>query len=232
MNTASGSRSTDTIRLLRIAGLIACLGSAVVFAADLLFLGGPLGPDQPNVMYLVPTKPDWMVLWGHTLGVLFIPLCLAGMILVWHGLRPAGFWTATLITAGLTSLFAVGPFVHGMYAPIGALIGAQQQIDEALYTALMDQYLLYFTSPALPMIALLMLASIAFSIVVLMGRSAFPRWLGLWSLGPMIVLFMLSPRYLPPDLAGIVSPACVHMAYLPFIAFVTWRLWNGVPSQP
>ncbi|MEM1285603.1 MAG: hypothetical protein AAGH43_09465 [Pseudomonadota bacterium] len=225
----SPSAPDDVTRLLRYGGLVACFASATVFAADLLLLGGALQPDQPNVMHIIPTKPDWMVFWGHTLGVLFIPVCLTGMILVWHGLRPAGFWVATLITFGLATLFAVGPFIHGMYAPIGALIGVRDQLGEPLYTRLMDGHGTYFAGPLMPTIILLMLASLAFSLLVLMGRTAFPRWLGLWSLGPMMLLFVLSPRYLPAGLAGIVSPACVHMAYLPFISFVTWWMWNGPP---
>ena len=219
----------DLISLLRICGVSASLASFTVLIADLLLLGGRMQSNEPNLFYRMTKKPSWSLFWGHALGVLAIPFCLPGLVLIGYALWPLGPSLAIWITVGLASLFLIGPFVHGLYAPLGAILREQSNgtLDDATAKRLASQLSRYLAVPAIPMLLVFMLASVALSTALLMGDARLPAWLGLWCLGPLMAALAVSNRFLPAALAGIAQPACVHVVYFPFIATATWLLWNG-----
>ena len=219
----------DLVLLLRICGITACIASFTVLIADLLLTGGPLQPNEPSPTYRLLKKPEVSVFWGHSLDVRAIPFCLAGLVLVSYGLWPIGIWLSLAITVGLASLFVLGPFAHGLVAPGGLILRAQAdgKIDQASVDQIMAKLRRYIGAPALPFFAIFMMASVALSVVVLVGNTRLPAWLGLWCLGPLMLVCMRSYSFLPARLAGFLGPTCVHIVYLPFITAVTWLLWDG-----
>ena len=219
----------DLVLLLRLCGIIACLASLTVLISDLLLAGGALQPDEPSPTYRLLKKTEASVFWGHTLGVLAIPFCLPGLVLVGYGLLPIGAWSSLAIAAGLASLFLLGPFAHGLVAPTGAILRAHAdgKLDQATFDRLIPKLRLYVAAPALPLLAIFMIASVALSAVLLLGNTGLPAWLGLWCLGPLMLFCYRSYGFLPAPIAGFLGPASVHVVYLPFIAFVTWLLWDG-----
>lgn len=219
----------DLILLLRLCGLTACLASFIVLISDLLLAGGRVQPDEPNAAYRILKKSDASVFWGHTLGVIAIPFCLGGHVLLGYALWPIGAWSSLAITAGLASLFLLGPFVHGLHAPIGLFLRehAEGRMTPERFGEIRVTLRRYVAGPALPLLGLFMVASLVFSGVVLMGETRLPAWMGLWCLGPLMLALHQSNRFLPGGVAGVLAPACVHVIYLPFIALVTWLLWNG-----
>ncbi len=85
------------LTLLAIAG---CLGT---YAADLLLLAAPLSGSEYFAVYqgTMVDASHTRLLWGNTLGLIFLPLQLFGLWVVHRALACAHPWLARLASLGL-----------------------------------------------------------------------------------------------------------------------------------
>lgn len=225
---------------LRMTGLLALAGAFLYAVGDVLLLASKVSLDDyprlkpfakllSDAEKMVVLSPNRMI-WGALLGVFATPLVLAGFWQVYKGL--SGAHASLTLATGL--LFAtasvVGAFVHGTFYFMGEYIQALNKVDDGSQSVIADMIarhrkVLIITYA--PVIILILIASILFSILVASGKTAFPVWMAAVNPVTMTIVWLILKRILPQSVRGWTEGAGFNIAYLAFFACTTITLWNG-----
>ena len=225
---------------LRITGLIALLGALLFAIGDVLLLASKASlADYPRLKpfakllsdaeKMVVLSPNRMI-WGALLGVFAAPLVLAGYWQIYQGLSGAN--TSIVLTTVL--LFAVasvvGAFVHGTFYYMGEYIQALNKVEDGSQSVIADMIVRHrkvLIISYAPVLILILIASILFSILVASGQTAFPVWIAGINPVTMTIVWLILKRILPQSVRDWTEGAGFNIAYLAFFACTTITLWNG-----
>jgi len=225
---------------LRITGLLALLGAFLYGTGDVLLLASKANLDDypklkpfakllSDAEKMVALSPNRMI-WGALLGVFATPLVLAGFWQVYRGLNGANS-SLTLATGLLFATASViGAFVHGTFYFMGEYIQALNKVEDGSQSVIADMIarhrkVLIITYA--PVLILILIASILFSILVASGRTAFPVWMAWINPVTMTIAWLILKRILPQFIRDWTEGAGFNIAYLAFFACTTITLWNG-----
>ncbi len=225
---------------LRITGILALSGAFLYAIGDVLLLASkasledyprlkPFGKLLSEAEKMVVLPPGRM-LWGALIGVFATPLVLAGFWQVYQGLNGANE-TLTLLTGLLFAVASViGAFVHGTFYYMGEYVQALNKVDDGSQAVIADMIgrhrrVLFITYA--PLLVLIVIASILFSMLVASGETAFPTWMAAINPVTMTIGWMLIKRFLPQFVREWTEGAGFNIAYLLFFTFTTLTLWNG-----
>lgn len=224
---------------LRITGLLALLGALLYAIGDVLLLASkasldhypklkPFGKLLSDAEKMVVLPPNRMI-WGALIGVFATPLILTGFWQIYQGLHGASE-TLTFLTGVLFAVASViGAFVHGTFYYMGEYVQALNKVDDGSQSVIADMIarhrkVLIITYA--PVLILILVASILFSILVATGRTAFPVWMAAINPVTMTLAWLLIKRILPPFVRDWTEGAGFNIAFLAFFAFTTITLWN------
>jgi hypothetical protein len=228
------------ITSLRITGLLALFGACLYAIGDVLLLAGkasldhyprlrPFGKLLSTAERMVVLPPNRM-LWGALIGVFATPLMLAGFWQVYQGLNGANE-TLTLITGLLFAIASViGAFVHGTFYYMGEYVQALNKVEDgsqAVIAEMLARHRNVLLITYTPLMILIIIASILFSILVASGKTAFPVWMAAINPVTMTIVWLLIKRILPQFVRDWTEGAGFNIAYLAFFACTTLTLWNG-----
>jgi len=225
---------------LRITGLLALLGAFLYAIGDVLLLASKVNPDHyprlkpfakllSDAEKMVVLPPNRMI-WGALLGVFATPLVLAGFWQVYKGLNGANE-SLNLATALLFAVASiVGAFVHGTFYYMGEYIQALNKVEDGSQSVIADMIarhrrVLIITYA--PVLIIILIASILFSILVASGRTAFPVWMAAVNPVTMTIAWLILKRILPQSVRDSAEGAGFNIAYMAFFACTTFTLWNG-----
>lgn len=228
------------IAALRITGLLALAGALLYAIGDVLLLASKAALDDyprlkpfakllSDAEKMVVLPPNRMI-WGALLGVFATPLVLAGYWQIYKGLNGAN--ASLSLATGL--LFAVasiiGAFVHGTFYFMGEYIQALNRVEDGSQSVIADMIarhrkVLIITYA--PVLILIIIASILFSLLVASGRTAFPIWMAAVNPVTMTIAWLVLKRILPQSVRDWTEGAGFNIAYLAFFACTTITLWNG-----
>ena len=224
---------------LRAAGLAAIVGACLYAVGDVLLLAGKVSLDdyprlKPFAKLLSDAEkmvvfPPRRLIWGALLGVFSTPLILAGFWQVYQGLGSGE--ALTFLTALLFIVASViGAFVHGTFYYMGEYVQALNKVDDGSQGVIADMIarhrkVLIITYG--PILVLIVIASILFSILVASGRTAFPFWMAAVNPVTMTLAWLLLKRILPQFVRDHTEGAGFNIAYLAFFACTTATLWNA-----
>ena len=225
---------------LRIAGLLALLGAFLYAIGDVLLLASKANLDDypklkpfakllSDAERMVVLSPNRMI-WGALLGVFATPLVLAGFWQVYQGLEGAN--ASLVLTTGLLFAIAsvIGAFVHGTFYFMGEYVHALNKVDEhsqAVIADMIARHRKVLIITYAPVLILIIIASIMFSILVASGRTAFPIWMAAINPLTMTIAWLLIKRILPQFVRDAAEGAGFNIAYFAFFACTTITLWNG-----
>lgn len=224
---------------LRITGILALVGALLYAIGDVLLLASKISLDnyprlKPFVKLLsdaekmVVLSPNRMI-WGALIGVFATPLVLAGFWQVYQGLE-GGNQTLTLVTALLFAVAAViGAFVHGTFYYMGEYVQALNKVEDGSQTVIAEMITRHrkvLIISYAPVLILILVASILFSILVASGRTAFPVWMAAVNPVTMTLAWLAIKRLLPQFVRDWTEGAGFNIAYLAFFACTTTTLWN------
>jgi len=225
---------------LRITGLIALAGAFLYAIGDVLLLAGKVSLDNyprlkpfakllSDAEKMVVLSPNRMI-WGALLGVFATPLVLAGFWQIYKGLN--GVNESLTLATGL--LFAtasiIGAFVHGTFYFMGEYIQALNKVEDGSQPVIADmigRHRKVLIITYVPVIILILIASILFSILVASGKTAFPVWIAAVNPVTMTIAWLILKRILPQSVRDWTEGAGFNIAYLAFFACTTITLWNG-----
>jgi len=225
---------------LRITGLLALAGAFLYAIGDVLLLAGKVSLDNyprlkpfakllSDAEKMVVLSPNRMI-WGALLGVFATPLVLAGFWQIYKGLN--GVNESLTLATGL--LFAtasvIGAFVHGTFYFMGEYIQALNKVEDSSQPVIADmigRHRKVLIITYVPVIILILIASILFSILVASGKTAFPVWMAAVNPVTMTIAWLILKRILPQSVRDWTEGAGFNIAYLAFFACTTITLWNG-----
>jgi hypothetical protein len=225
---------------LRMAGLLALLGAFLYAVGDVLLLASKVNlehyprlkpfakllSDSEKMVMLSPGR----MIWGALLGVFATPLVLAGFWQVYQGLNGANesLPLATALLFGVASV--IGAFVHGTFYYMGEYVQALNRVEDGSQPVIADMIsrhrkVLIITYA--PVIILILIASILFSMLVASGETAFPVWMAAVNPVTMTIGWLILKRILPQAVRDWTEGAGFNIAFLAFFACTTITLWNG-----
>ena len=216
------------------------LGAILYAIGDVLLLAGKVSlDDYPKLQRyakllsdagkMVTLSPNRMI-WGALLGVFATPLVLSGFWQIYYGLAGANE-TLVLITVLLFGVASViGTFVHGTFYYMGEYVQALNKVDEFSQVIIADmitrhrKVLIITYAPVLVMI---IIASILFSVMVGMGNTLFPAWMAAINPVTLTIAWLLLKRVLPQFVRDWTEGAGFNIAYFVFFLCTTITLWNA-----
>jgi tetrahydromethanopterin S-methyltransferase subunit E len=224
---------------LRITGLLALLGALLYAIGDVLLLASKISLDnyprlKPFVKLLSDAEkmvvlPPHRMIWGALIGVFATPLVLAGFWQVYQGLDGAN-QTLTLITALFFAVAAViGAFVHGTFYYMGEYVQALNKVEDGSQPVIADMIARHrkvLIISYAPVLILILVASILFSVLVASGKTAFPIWMAAVNPVTMTLAWLAIKRLLPQFVRDWTEGAGFNIAFLAFFACTTITLWN------
>jgi hypothetical protein len=225
---------------LRITGLLALAGAFLYAVGDVLLLAGKASLDdypklKPFAKLLSTSErmvvlPPSRMIWGALLGVFATPLVLAGFWQVYKGLNGANE-SLTLATGLLFAVASViGAFVHGTFYYMGEYIQALNKVADGSQPVIADMITRHrkvLIVTYAPVMILIMIASLLFSVLVASGQTAFPVWMAWINPVTMTIAWLILKRILPQFVRDWTEGAGFNIAYLIFFACTTITLWNG-----
>ncbi len=225
---------------LRITGLLAVLGAILYAIGDVLLLASKVSlDDYPKLKRyakllsyaekMVALSPNRMI-WGALLGVFSTPLILAGFWQIYHGLAGANEALAlvTVLLFGIASI--IGTFVHGTFYYMGEYVQALNSVDEhsqVIIADMLTRHRKVLIITYAPVMILILIASILFSVMVGMGTTPFPTWMAAVNPVTLTVAWLLLKRVLPQFVRDWTEGAGFNIAYLVFFVCTTTTLWKG-----
>ena len=228
------------ITSLRITGLLALLGAFLYAIGDVLLLASKVSfenyprlkpfskllSDAEKMVVLPPSR----MIWGALIGVFATPLILAGFWQVYQGLSGANE-TLTLVTGLLFAIASViGAFVHGTFYYMGEYVQALNKVEDgsqAVIAEMIARHRKVLIITYAPLMLLVIIASILFSVLVASGKTAFPVWMAAINPVTMTIAWLVIKRALPQFVRDWTEGAAFNIAYLAFFACTTITLWNG-----
>ena len=229
----------EQLTSLRIAGLLALLGALLYAIGDVLLLAGKVSLDDyprlkpfakllSNAEKMVVVPPRRLI-WGALFGVFATPLVLAGFWQVYQGLGAGE--SLTFITALLFIIASViGAFVHGTFYYMGEYVQALNKVENASQSVIADMFVRHrkvLIITYAPVLVLILIASILFSVLVASGRTAFPVWMAAVNPVTMTLVWLLIKRILPQSVRDWTEGAGFNIAFMIFFACTTFTLWNA-----
>lgn len=225
---------------LRITGLLALLGAFLYAIGDILLLASkasfenyprlkPFAKLLSDAEKMVVLPPD-RLMWGALMGVFATPLMLVGFWQVYQGLSGA-HETLILVTGLLFAIASViGAFVHGTFYYMGEYVQALNKVEDGSQAVIAEMIgrhrkVLIFTYA--PVMILIIVASILFSILVASGKTAFPIWMAAINPVTLTIVWLIIKRILPQFVRDWTEGAGFNVAFLAFFACTTITLWNG-----
>ena len=225
---------------LRITGLLALLGALLYAIGDVLLLASKVSLEhyprlKPFAKLLSDAEkmvvvPPGRLMWGALLGVFATPLVIIGYWQVYQGLAGAN----PSLALATVSLFAIGSvigaFVHGTFYYMGEYVQALNKVEDgsqAVIAEMIGRHRKVLIITYAPVMILILVASILFSILVASGQTAFPVWMAALNPVLIIIAWLLLKRVLPQFVRDWTEGAGFNIAFLIFFACTTIILWNG-----
>lgn len=224
---------------LNITGLLAVLGAVLYAIGDVLLLAGKVNLDgypklKPFAKLLsdserMITFSPRRMMWGALIGVFSTPLILLGFWVAYQGLGGANAWVAAAVFGLFGTASVIGAFVHGSFFYMGEYVHALNDVEEgsqAVIAKMIERHRKVLLITYAPLMIFVIIASVLFSVLVALGRTAFPVWMAAVNPVTMTIAWMLVKRILPQFVRDWTEGAGFNIAYFIFFACVTITLWK------
>lgn len=226
-------------KLIRASGLTAILGTALYTASDVLLVGVDANlANYPNLqphaqilgtMAKMVAVPQWRLSWGALLGIFAAPLTVAGFWQMHRGLARAGLkWSLPPLLLFCWAQI-VSPFLHGSHIYLGEYVQALNRLRpecQPVLLAMLERQHRLLGVTLLGMVSCVVIASAWYSVLVVSGRTAFPRWLAAFTPITVFLAWSVLRKVLPAAVAVALSGAGINIGFLVFFSLNTWSLWR------
>ena len=226
--------------LLRITGLIALAGTLLYAIGDVLLLASKVNPDEypklkpflkllDDAEKMVVLSPQRMT-WGALLGVFGTPLVLAGYWQIYQGLTGANGLLVLTTVILFVCASVIGAFVHGTFYYLGEYVLALNKVEEQSQGVVADMITRHrkvLIISYAPVMIMVVIASILFSVLVASQKTAFPSWMVVVNPLTLIISWLLLKRILPRFISDWTEGAGFNIGFFAFFAFTTFLLWNA-----
>jgi hypothetical protein len=224
---------------IQITGLLAILGAILYAIGDVLLLASKVNLDDypklkpfakllSDAEKMAVLSPNRMI-WGALLGVFATPLVLAGFWQAYQGLGGANEAIRLAVVLLFGSASVVGAFIHGTFYYMGEYVQALNQVDEnsqPVIAKMIERHKKVLIISYAPVLIVILIASILFSVLVASGKTSFPIWMTAINPFTLTIAWLIIKRILPGIITDSLEGAGFNIAYFIFFVCTTFTLWN------
>ena len=208
---------SDIIRVLSLLGMLSVL---ITIISDFILIGKP-STAYSFLKYGTESMWDiepWRITAGAFIGVVALPFQLLGLIPVYFALKPAGKVLPIMAVIMNAHTLLIGVAFHISYAYIGSgwIIYHKNELTNQITTEIVSKFASYWWILAVIMVVELLLSSVIYTIVVLKGKTLFPKWMAIFN--PLCIVLYTFPLVfiLPAPIGGYIAPAYLNLSTLLF----------------
>ncbi|MFW9997517.1 MAG: DUF6796 family protein [Candidatus Odinarchaeota archaeon] len=219
--------------LIRECGIIGIVASLGVLVADLFIYGRSDSFESLPPLKRAAGLPLWRLNTGNALGIGLIPFVALGFVPLFYALLPSGFFMAFIVTGLFVYFFGMGPGAHASTVDHYLLHRAREKYSinspetNALDSVISEQGKIYDVLVWLVRVPLL-LGSLVYSVLVLMGNTCLPVWMAIINPFVLIGFAISSERWMPSTIAGYLYPIKVYVGIIPLQLLTLIYMWNGM----
>lgn len=134
---------------------------------------------------------------------------------------------AAILLFGCASV--IGAFVHGTFYYMGEYVQALNQVDEnsqPIIAKMIERHKKVLIISYAPVLIIILIASILFSILVASGKTSFPIWMAAVNLFTLTIAWLIIKRVLPKIITDSLEGTGFNIAYFIFFVCTTFTLWD------
>lgn len=230
-------KKTSKANIVLTLGLVGILGVLLTIISDFILIGRPnstysflkLGTES------MAEIAQWRITLGTFIGVIVLPFQIAGLISVYHGLKPSGRVMPIMVVITNAHALIMGVAFHISYAFIGSgwKLYYKTGPGNNITSEIVERFDFYWKIIVIIMFTELLFSSIIYILLILKGNTLYPKWMAL--LNPLCILLFIFPFIfiLPAPIGGFIAPAYFNITTMVFFCFSTAIIYKKLKkTQP
>jgi hypothetical protein len=224
-------KESKTAAMLLLMGLLGISGVLLTLASDFILIGRP-GSSYSFFKLGTESMADlsqWRITTGAFLGIIVIPIQLAGLATVYYGLKPAGKINSLIvvIAIGHTLIMAVAFHISYAFIATGWKLYYEMGPGDLIAENMLIRFDFYWRVIIVIMAIGIIFSSIYFTLLILRKSTLYPKWMAFFN--PMCVLFYMYILiiFIPHPVGGFVAPAFLNFATLVFLVLSTITVYKS-----
>ena len=218
---------TRNLATHRLAGLAGLAGALLFFCGDMLFYGhlGSGSTFHEGMQHVVREAPLLRLFTRGLLGPPAACLCIIGFWHVGQNIAPRSPTLGRVTFYTLAAMMVAGSAVHALWVPRGLATRYELPLTAhapELFAALRRYWELAYDLAAVPAY----IGAILLLLVVLLGKSIYPRWTALANFGLLSLLEPLASRVSAP-LGAILVGGFTNLSIAVFFLVSVLSTWNA-----
>lgn len=215
----------------RMTGLAGVAGALLFFAGDMLFYGhwGSGAKFHEGMIEVLRNGSLTRLFVGGLVGPIAACLCLIGCWHVRGNIINRSPLIGRIVFFALAAMMVIGSALHSLWVPRGLAIKYSDQVAPVapeLIAALKDYWSLAFKMAEVPAYV----AAILLLVVVLLGKSRYPRWTAVANFGVLSFLAPLAER-IPASLGAVVVGGFTNLSIAVFFIVSVASTWKCETSR-
>ena len=216
----------ETLRTRRFTGATGLAGALLFFCGDMLFYGhwGAGDTFKEGMLTVLRQGSLARLFTGGLLGPVAACLCIIGFWHVRQNIVPRSPLLGRVVFYALAAMMVAGSALHALWVPRGLAIKYSDTVGPyapELIAALRRYWEIAYDLTAVPAY----LGAIVLAILVVLGKSLYPRWTVLANFGLLSLLAPLAGR-IPAPLGAILAGGFTNLSIATFFLVSLVSTWN------
>ncbi len=221
---------TNSVTTRRLAGTAGLAGALLFFCGDMLFYGfwGAGTSFKEGMVNVLHNGSLIRLFTGGLVGPAAACLCIIGFWHVRQNIEPRSPALGRVLFYDLAAMMVAGSALHALWVPRGLAIKYSQTVNPyapELIDALRRYWEIAYDVTAVPAY----LGAIVLAVVVVLGKSLYPRWTVLANFGLLSLLAPLAVQ-VPAPFGAILVGGFTNLSIATFFLVSLISTWNPMPS--
>lgn len=217
------------VKKVIIMSTLGMLSVLITIISDFILLGKP---NSAINFFVFGTETmwdiePWRITLGTFIGVFALPFQLLGLLPLYFALKPAGRILPIITLIGSVHAILIGVAFHMSYAYIGRgwALYHLNDISKEISSKMINSFSFYWSILLVIMSLDILLSSLIYIIIVIRGKTLFPKWMAIFSpIGVILITFPVILAF-PYPIGGYIAPASINITTLIFF-LITRVLYN------
>ncbi len=221
---------TNSVKTRRPAGAAGLAGALLFFCGDMLFYGfcGSGASFKEGMVNVLRNGSLIRLFTGGLVGPAAACLCIIGFWHVRQNIEPRSPLLGRVVFFALAAMMVAGSALHTLWVPRGLAIKYSQTVSPyapELIAALRRYWEIAYDVTAVPAY----LGAIVLAVVVVLGKSLYPRWTVLANFGLLSLLEPLAVQ-VPAPFGAVLVGGFTNLSIATFFLVSLISTWNRLPS--
>lgn len=213
-------KAPDMPKQIFFCAIISIIAVLLTISSDLLMLGKPT-TAYSYIKLSTETMADisqWRVTYGTMFGVIMLPLQLAGLVLIYYGLKPAGKRKTLLmiLPAAHALIMAVGFHISYAFMASGWKLSYKLAPNNMMVADMLSKFNLYWTITLIIMAIDLVFSSTVYVRLLRTKKTLFPTWMAFFNPISIVLIMFLMIIFIPVPVGGYIAPTFLNLSTFTF----------------